>query len=330
MKPTKPTKLRSSRMSDARFPVAVVYGGPSEEREVSLESGAAVADALEGEGWAVRRLAIDDRVDPFIEGIRAGGEIVFLVLHGRYGEDGTVQETLERSRIAYTGSSPAASRAAMNKPTSKIMFQAAGVETPKYHIAKDDSEAKTCAALQAAGLAMPLVVKPAASGSSIGVTIVREESKLASALGKAGEFGDEILVESFVEGREFTVGVLEEEALPVVELLPQREFYDYSAKYEDAGTQYVCPAELSEAELREVQELGLAAFRAVGARDFGRTDVMLGKDGRATVLEVNTIPGFTSHSLLPRAAAAARVSFGELVSRIAGLAAKRAATMQRE
>ncbi len=316
-------------MSDARPPVAVVYGGPSEEREVSLESGAAVADALEAEGWSVRRLVIDDLIDPFIDGIRAAGEIAFLVLHGRYGEDGTVQETLERAGIAYTGTGPAASSAAMDKHTSKIMFQAAGVETPKYHIAKDHPEAETRAALQAAGLAAPLVVKPAASGSSIGVTMVREEIGLAAAIEKAREFGDEVLVESFVEGRELTVGILEEEALPVVELLPAREFYDYSAKYEDAGTQYVCPAELSESELREVQEVGLAAFRAVGARDFGRTDVMLGVDGRPTVLEVNTIPGFTSHSLLPRAAAAAGVSFGELVARIAGLAAKRAVTMPR-
>ncbi len=316
-------------MAEAKPPVAVIYGGPSEEREVSLKSGAAVADALEGEGWPVRRLVIDDSIDPFIESIRAAGEIAFLVLHGRYGEDGTVQDALERAEIAYTGSGPDASRAAMDKPTSKRLFQAGGVETPKYHIAKHNPEAETRAALRAEGLAVPLVVKPAASGSSIGVTIVRDEGALHSALEKAGEYGDEVLVESFVEGRELTVGILEEETLPVIELLPSREFYDYRAKYADAGTRYVCPADLSGAERDAVERAGLAAFRCLGARDFGRVDVMLGTDGRPSVLEVNTIPGFTLHSLLPRAAAAAGIAFGELVGRIARLAANRAVRMPR-
>ena len=130
-------------MNDHRRPVAVVYGGPSEEREVSLESGAAVADALEAGGWQVRRVVIDDSIDPFLDGIRVAGEVAFLVLHGRYGEDGTVQEALERAGISYTGSGPAASRAAMHKPTSKRMFQAAGVNTPKYHVADGESEAET-------------------------------------------------------------------------------------------------------------------------------------------------------------------------------------------
>jgi D-alanine-D-alanine ligase len=312
------------------MPVAVVYGGPSEERTVSLESGAAVARALEGAGWRVRRIVIDDLIDPYVDGIRAAGEIAFLVLHGRYGEDGTVQDTLEREGIAYTGSGPAASRAAMNKPTSKRKFQAEGVNTPKYYIAKQQTEAETRAALQAAGLAVPLVVKPAASGSSIGITIVRAEDALEAALAKAREFGDEVLVESLVEGKEFTVGVLEEEALPVVELLPRGDFYDYAAKYEDAGTRYVCPAELTADEQSAMQAIGLAAFRALGARDFGRADVMLMANGLPTVLEVNTIPGFTSHSLLPLAAETAGIRFGELVSRIAGLAAKRAARLPRE
>jgi len=316
-------------ISDAKPPVAVVYGGPSEEHEISLESGAAVADALEAEGWPVRRLVIDERVDPFVEGIREAGEIVFLALHGRYGEDGTVQETLDRAGVAYTGSGPAASRAAMDKPTSKRKFQAEGVNTPKYHIAKENSAARTRAALREAGLGAPLVVKPVASGSSIGVTIVREEAGLVAALEEARKYGDEVLVESLVEGREFTVGVLEEEALPVVELLPAGEFYDYSAKYEDAGTRYVCPAELGAAERDAMKEMGLAAFRALGARDFGRADVMLTADGRPSVLEVNTIPGFTSHSLLPRAAAAAGVTFGELVGRIARLAAGRTGPVSR-
>lgn len=311
--------------SSAAVPrVAVVSGGPSEEREVSLESGEAVAAALDGEGFAVRRVVIDESIEPHLEELSRGGEVVFLALHGRYGEDGSVQQALEGADIAYTGSGPGASRSAMRKPEAKRLFEAAGIATPKYTVAGRGTAARLEAGLRGKGLVPPLVVKPAASGSSIGVALVREAWGLADAVARALELGEEVLVEEFVEGRELTVGVLEGRALPVVEMLPAREFYDYAAKYEDEATGFVCPAELDEEEAGRVRRAGVAAFEALGCRDFGRTDVMLPPDGVATVLEVNTIPGFTSHSLLPRAAAAAGIGFGELAGRIVRLAAERA------
>jgi D-alanine-D-alanine ligase len=301
----------------------------------------AVAAALEGEGFEVRRVVIDHSIEPHLEELARRGEVAFLALHGRYGEDGTVQQALERAEIAYTGSGPRASRSAMRKPEAKRLFEAAGIATPKYTVAGRGTAARLDVELRREGLVPPLVVKPAASGSSIGVTVVREPGGLADAVTRALELGEEVLVEAFVEGRELTVGVLEGpahvgaglsvgrdnapgKALPVVEMLPAREFYDYAAKYEDEATGFVCPAELDGDELARIQQAGVAAFEALGCRDFGRTDVMLPPSGVATVLEVNTIPGFTSHSLLPRSAAAAGVGFGELAGRIVRLAAQRA------
>lgn len=303
--------------------VAVVSGGPSEERAVSLESGHAVAAALEGEGFEVRRVVIGESIGPHLEEIARRGEVVFLALHGGYGEDGTVQEALERAAVAYTGSGAAASRAGMDKVKAKRLFEAAGIRTPKYMVAGHGVRPPIEAALRARGLGPPLVVKPAASGSSLGVTVVREAEGLEGAVARAGEFGGEVLIESFVEGRELTVGIVEGRALPVVEMLPARDFYDYAAKYEDEATRFVCPAELGDDERERVERAGVAAFEALGCRDFGRTDVILGGSGSPVVLEVNTIPGFTSHSLLPRAASAAGIGFGELAGRIVLLAAGR-------
>ena len=291
---------------------------------MSLESGEAVAAALEGEGLAVRRVVIDDSIEPHLEELTRRGEVVFIALHGRYGEDGTVQEALEGAGIAYTGSGPGASRSAMRKPEAKRLFEAAGIATPKYTIAGRGTAAQLHAELRERSLVPPLVVKPAASGSSIGVTVVREAGGLAGAVARALELGEDVLVEALVEGRELTVGVLDGRALPVVEMLSAREFYDYAAKYEDEATGFVCPAELDQEEAGRVRRAGVAAFEALGCRDFGRTDVMLEPDGSPMVLEVNTIPGFTSHSLLPRAAAAAGIGFGELAGRIVRLAAERA------
>lgn len=304
--------------------VAVVYGGPGEEREVSLESGEAVAAALEGEGLPVTRVVIDGTLDPFLEAIRRTADVAFLALHGRYGEDGTAQALLDLAGIRYTGSGPEASRAAMEKPLAKRFFQDVGVKTPKYYVVDSacarEARRDPHESIIARGLDLPVVVKPAASGSSVGVTIVREAGALAPALEEAGRYGARILVEEFVIGREVSVAVLEHETLPVCELVTAREFYDYKAKYEDDETQVVCPADLGPEAARRVCEAALYAFEALRCRDFGRTDVILGEDGTPWVLEVNTIPGFTSHSLVPRAAKAAGLGFGELCARIVSLA----------
>lgn len=304
--------------------VAVVYGGPGEEREVSLESGEAVAGALESEGFRVRRVVIGDTLGPYLHELTWDVDVTFLVLHGRYGEGGTAQALLKSAGICYTGSGPAASRAAMDKAKAKRFFQDAGLKTPKYHVVEPISGGEAREEILAAGLDVPLVVKPASSGSSVGVTIVREAAGLVPALEKAWKYGPRAIVEEFIAGREVSVAVLEHETLPVCELVTSREFYDYEAKYEDDETQVVCPAQLDEETARRTSEAALRAFRALGCRDFGRTDIILGADSTPWVLEVNTIPGFTSHSLVPRAAKAAGLEFGELCARIVSLAARRA------
>jgi D-alanine-D-alanine ligase len=309
----------------------VVSGGPGEEREVSLESGESVARALEGEGLPVRRLVIAESLDPFLDEIRAENGVAFLALHGRYGEDGGAQRALEAAGVAYTGSGPEASRLAMHKPAAKRIFQARGIRTPKYEIAERHAAGSlspegaegVLSRLSSGGVAPPVVVKPAASGSSVGVTIVRDAGALGPALEKAWAYGPEALVEEYVEGRELSVAVLEGRALPVCELAPAREFYDYEAKYSDDRTQIACPAELDPGTRSRVRDEALAAFGALGARDFGRVDLRLAKDGTPCVLEVNTIPGFTAHSLVPRAAREAGIAFGELCLRIVYAALRR-------
>jgi len=311
------------KYGNASPPVAVLYGGFSGEREVSLESGAAVAKALEEAGLATK--LVDVRPD-FTEAGRAALEgcgCAFIALHGEFGEDGGVQRLLEAWGVPYTGSGPEASALAMDKVASKERFLERGVPT---------AGSVTCAASAlAAGewpdgldaLDWPVVVKPALAGSSLGISIVERPEGLAEAGVRAAEHGGVALVERFVPGREVTVGVLADEALPVVELETAQNFYDYEAKYRDGRTRYVVPAEIPDEVTARVQEAGLAAFRALGCRSFGRTDLRLDPSGRPFVLEVNTIPGFTSHSLLPKAAAAAGVPFPELCRRIVKMAAPR-------
>jgi D-alanine-D-alanine ligase len=308
--------------TDGRTPprVAVIYGGPSEEREVSIESGTAVAAALRAARHPVVEIPIDESVRPHLERIRAEADVVFIALHGRYGEDGTVQAELEEAALAYTGSGPEASLLGMVKSRAKRLFEAAGIDTPKYRVWGRSDRA---AAQRPTDMALPLVVKPDACGSSIGVSIARDVGGFAAALEHAWSYGDNALVEEYVMGRELTVGVLGSEALPAVELVTSHEFFDYGAKYSDGVTRVECPARLEDDTRRSVRDVALRAFAAIGARDLGRVDVLLRRDGRPTVLEVNTIPGFTSHSLFPRAAAAADIGFPEFASRIVAMAAAR-------
>jgi D-alanine-D-alanine ligase len=298
-------------------PIDVLLGGFSSEREVSLVSGGAVADALEGAGHAVRRVDVNRGFPEEGRQLLAGTGLVFIMLHGCFGEDGQVQQFLEDWGLTYTGSGPEACRQAMDKVRSKAVFEARGITTPRWRscppgIAADELVAE---------FGLPLVVKPAASGSSIGVTIVRDAGDIPAALEAAQQEGGTVMAEEYIAGRELTVGVLGSEALPVVELVPERAFYDYQAKYaDDAGTKYLCPAPLDEGVTRAVQAEGLAAHRALGCRGFGRVDMRMSADGRCFVLEANTIPGFTGHSLVPKAAAQAGIDFTRLVETIAGMA----------
>lgn len=298
-------------------PTAVLLGGFSNEREVSLMSGGAVADALEGAGHAVRRVDVKQSFVSDGKEILAGCGLAFVMLHGEFGEDGEVQHLLEGWGVPYTGSGPEASRAAMDKVQSKDAFERKGITTPRWKDCGADADPGELAA----EFGLPLVIKPAASGSSLGVSIVKGQEDIAAALVEAGRHRGAILAEEFITGREVTVGILGAEALPVIELLPERGFYDYDAKYsDDAGTEYLCPAPLEAQVAQAVQAEALAAHRALGCRGFSRVDMRLSGENRPYVLEVNTIPGFTSHSLLPKAAAARGMSFTELVENIAEMA----------
>lgn len=295
--------------------VCVLLGGPSAEREVSLRSGAAVARALRSLGWRV------DEVDPVGRwSLPAGTDAVFVALHGTYGEDGTVQKELEGLGVAYTGCGVEASRLAFDKVLTKERLVAAGVPTAPHVVITG------AGAPWPEGWEPPLVVKPVRQGSSVGLRFVDERGGWAGALVECLRHDTEALVEPRILGREVTVGVLDGRALPVVEVRPRSGAYDYRSKYTSGETEYLCPAPFDDAVTARLQAAGLAAFEAVGGRDYARVDVMVGEGGEPFVLEVNTLPGMTETSLLPKAAAAAGIPFPELCSRMVDLAMRRRTT----
>ena len=287
--------------------VAVILGGRSAEREVSLKSGGAVLHSLRARG--VDAHGFDPAENDFAAFMRRHFDRAFIALHGRFGEDGTLQGAFETIGLPYTGSGVAASALALDKWRSKLVFQASGIATPRFVLATDAQAAEN--ALKHFGL--PLVVKPANEGSSIGVSIVREAAHLAAAIAAAQVHDAVVLIEEFCAGAELTVGVLGRRALPVIRLETPRTFYDYQAKYLADDTRYLIPSGLGEAADQQVQTLAMAAFDAVGARGWGRVDLMLDAAGRGLVLEVNTVPGMTDHSLVTMAARAAGIEMEQLV-----------------
>jgi D-alanine-D-alanine ligase len=293
--------------------VVVMLGGPSAEREVSLRSGAAVAGALRSLGHQV------SEVDPRPGAVRlpAATDVVFLALHGTYGEDGTVQAELERLGVPYTGCGVAASRAAFDKVQTKERCRAAGVPTADYFVVTD------ARAPWPDGWEPPVVVKPVCQGSSVGLAFVARRADWAAALGTALKHDARALVERQIAGRETTVGILGGAALPVVEVRPKAGAYDYQNKYTPGATEYLCPAPLDPAVTRRIQQAGLGAFAAVGGRDYARVDVMVTAGGDPVVLEVNTLPGMTETSLLPKAAKAAGIGYAELCQEMVELALAR-------
>jgi len=287
--------------------VAVLKGGPSSEREVSLRSGAAVAKGLREAGYDVTELDVQGHtVD-----IPAGIEAAFVALHGEFGEDGQVQAILNQKGIPYTGSGVEASRASFDKETSKRLCEKAGVPTPAYEILRKGGRRSA---------PLPVVIKPACQGSSIGVHRVTAEGDWAAALADALKYDERVIVEEFIPGRELTVGVVGHEALPVVEIVAPDGWYDYQAKYTKGASQYLVPAPLEDSIRRLCQELSVRTFDALGCRGFGRVDFRLTPEGRPYMLELNNIPGFTETSLLPKAAAQAGLSFPALCDRIIGMA----------
>jgi len=306
--------------------IGVLYGGPSSEREVSIESGENVSKALSAAGHDVHRVLLDGSFTAK-DAQDLGIDIALLALHGEFGEDGRIQEILEEADIPYTGSGVDASSRAFDKMLAKRAFERCNVRTPAW-MCVDVMDLEKTGGATGMYLNPPLVVKPATGGSSLGVSIVRNESQVTPAITKAAEYGDSILVERFIKGRELTVGVLGDKALPIAELQLASEFYDYNAKYRDDRTRIVCPADLDAETVQRVQAIGLAAHRALGCRDYSRTDVMLDESGLPWVLEVNTLPGMTSHSLLPRAAAASGVDFTQLCEELLRLALVRSMALK--
>ncbi len=286
--------------------VGILAGGPSNEREISLRSGKAVHRALVGEGVDAVLLEVGSDIQDMIK--RSRIDVVFIALHGRFGEDGTVQKILEDLDMPYTGSGVEASRLALDKIASKQVFEGAMIPVPRYVAFEKDrlDEREACA------LGFPMVVKPHLEGSSIGLSVVREKSALAPALKKAFEYGDRALVEEYIDGRELTVGIVDDVPLPVIEIVTKAKIYDYSAKYSDPETKYLVPAPISADESLKARELGLRAHKALGCRCFSRIDMMMDPRGALFVLEANTIPGMTERSLLPKAAGAKGLNFGAL------------------
>lgn len=297
--------------------VTLLSGGFSAEREVSLKSGAAVKKALLELGYKVQDLDLTlERVPRLIDDVTEfGADVVFIALHGPFGEDGTVQGLLEMAGIPYTGSGVLASALAMDKIQSKRMFEFHKIPTPSWVALKGDDTFEPVFSL-----GREWVVKPSNQGSTIGISIVKKLDHLPAGVALAFQYSPEILIEKYIAGREITVGVLGDEALDVVEMRPKQGFYDYTAKYTKGMTEYLCPAPIPEGQRENVRALGLKAHQALGCTGATRVDFRLNEAGEAFVLEVNTSPGMTELSLLPMSAVPCGYDYGALVQRIIELA----------
>lgn len=295
-------------------------GGPSSEREISLKSGQAVLSALLDSG--IEAVGIDIVTDSIPENIRLlkghNLSVAFIALHGRFGEDGAIQEILERINLPYTASGVAASRLAMDKISSLKILEAGGLRVPKSRFMEKSIYQKTKNFKN--DLRLPLVVKPANHGSSIGLSLVESDQGLPAAIQLAFQFDERVIIEEYILGRELTVGILGQEALPAVEIITKNKFFDFSAKYQSQLTQYIIPAPLEEKLRRTVQQIALDAHRILGCFGCSRTDIILSKDGSPYVLELNTIPGMTSTSLLPKAASVVGINFNQLCIKLLELA----------
>ena len=291
-------------------------GGPGSERDVSLATGRGVAKALRSRGAEVFEVDVRDENFELAKDI----DLAFIAIHGTFGEDGQLQQILENRGVPYTGDGVRESRIAFDKIESKKRFEAAGATTPRWQVIGANEEPT---------LPLPFVIKPPRQGSTVGVYIIKEADKLETALAEARKFDRQLLVEEFVPGRELTIGILGDQALPILEIIPKGGFYDFTNKYPflnpqaGGGAEHVCPAKIEETLTRKIQDLALRAYRSIGLRVYSRVDVILPEKAEPSVLEVNTIPGMTEASLLPEAAAAAGIKYDELCLRIIELSRAR-------
>src|SRR5947199_896445 len=296
--------------------IAVLMGGPGPEREVSLATGRGVSKALRLLGIDVVDVDVRDEKFPLPKDV----DLAFLTIHGTFGEDGTLQQILEDRGVPYTGEGIEGSRNAFDKFLTKEKFREHNIVTPEWEVIDVGARPK---------ISIPLVVKPPCQGSTVGVVIVKNETELASAMTEAGKYDRKLLVEKFVSGRELTIGILGDQALPILEIIPKGGFYDFNTKYPflnpqaGASAEHVCPANIDAGKTKKIQELALQAFRALGLVVYGRVDVLLSEAGDPFVLEVNTIPGMTETSLLPEAAGVAGISYVDLCLRIIELSRAR-------
>jgi D-alanine-D-alanine ligase len=295
--------------------VGVLYGGISGERDVSLVSGQLAYQSLRGQGLDVVMVDINTSDPVRVKAAISASCIkaAFIALHGEFGEDGGIQAILEEMGLPYSGSGPEASYLAMDKIESKKIFMTKGVPTPDYLVWSDQARLPTV-------LKYPVVVKPYYSGSSLGVSIVADQFDLAPALRESFAIQDKALIEDYIEGRELTVGVFDDKPLAVVEIIARDGYYDFKHKYSDGLVDFVSPAKLSADVYRQVQEVGFAAHQALGCRHFSRVDLRLNHQGKAYVLEVNSIPGLTSHSLMPLSAKACGIEYDALIKGMLELA----------
>ena len=300
--------------------IAVLYGGVSGEREVSLTSGKGMIAALTERGHDVT--AIDFHPERAAELLTLDVDVVLSALHGKYGEDGRVQSLLEMAGIPFTGSGVLASALAMDKKRAKIIFAAAGIRVARDVLV--ESTAHINQKIEEWGDAFPCVVKPAQEGSSNGLTIATDAATLRQGIELAFTCDSTVLIEAYIKGRELTVPVIgnfeQEEALPVIEIIPKNAFYDYESKYTEGGSVHVCPAEISNELTEEVQQAAIKAHRALGCAGYSRSDFLISEDGLAYILETNTLPGMTPLSLFPDSAKTVGISYGELLERFVELA----------
>jgi len=289
--------------------ITVLMGGPGSERDVSLATGRGVSKALRSLNAEVVELDVRDKNFE----LPANTDLAFITIHGTFGEDGQVQKILEQRGVAYTGDGVKESELAFDKIRSKEKFRDHGVSTPNWQVVAPG---------QRPTIPIPFVVKPPRQGSTVGVYIVKNEREIDSAMADAAKYDRELLVEKFIPGRELTIGILGDQALPILEIIPKGGFYDFTNKYPflnpkaGGAAEHVCPAKIDPDKTKEIQDLALRAYRALGLQVYSRVDVLLPDDGAATVLEVNTIPGMTEASLLPEAAAAVGINYADLCLRI--------------